>query len=122
VIVSFGWNYSSTLADWRFHPGVDLQAAEGAAVRAALGGLVTKVDDSFERGVHCVIDHGGGIVTVYGSLKTCAVQAGQSVSRGQIIGTVGNSCPAEVALGPHLHFELLDGTQAIDPSSYWPNP
>jgi|GEM_PF-2455833 len=120
VITEFGWQFSATMADWRFHPGVDLQAADNTTVRAALAGNVLRVDDSYDLGIHCVIDHGGGVHTVYGSLKTCSVQAGQAVTKGQAIGTVGTSAATGGTLGPHLHFELQDGGEAQDPVPYWP--
>lgn len=118
-ILAFGWQYSTTLADWRFHEGVDIQAAEGATVRAVLAGKVIKVDDSFNLGLYCVVDNGGGVKTVYGSLKTCAVQAGQQIKQGAAVGSVGMSAAAEAAAGPHLHLEVWDGEQALNPEEYW---
>ncbi len=119
TILAFGWQYSTTLADWRYHDGVDIQAAEGTTVRAILGGSVTEVDDSFDLGLYCVIDSGGGVETVYGSLKTCAAQVGQQVKQGAVIGSVGVSATAEAASGPHLHLELWDAGEAVDPEQYW---
>jgi murein DD-endopeptidase MepM/ murein hydrolase activator NlpD len=120
LLTGFGWQYSVTLADWRHHPGVDLQAAEGSAARAALGGRVAATGASFERGIFAVIDHGGGVKTVYGSLADLLVKTGDAVAAGQEVGKVSTTAEAEVALGPHLHFELQDGATALDPTPYWP--
>ncbi len=119
TILPFGWQYSTTMGDWRFHSGVDIQAAEGTPVRAVLPGKVTKVDDSFELGLYCTIDNGGGVKTVYGSLKTCAVQAGQQVKQGDTIGSAGTSAVTEAALGPHVHLEIRDAEQALAAEDYW---
>jgi len=119
VILDFGWQYSDTLADWRFHPGVDLQAPEGTAVRAALAGKVTEVAEGFEYGLAVRIDHGGGVYTVYGQLGEAAVKVGQSVTKGQTLGAVGAPAGVELDSGAHLHFELIDGEDALDPKEYW---
>ncbi|MDP2872879.1 MAG: M23 family metallopeptidase [Bacillota bacterium] len=118
VLLGYGWQFNATLNDWRYHGGVDLQVAEGTAVRAALAGTVAAVGDSFDLGLSVVIDHGGGVRTVYGSLKSVAVNAGQNVTRAQEIGKAGSTAEAESALGPHVHFELLDGGEPIDPTMY----
>lgn len=120
VVLGQGWQFSTTFGDWRFHPGVDIQAAAGSEVRAALAGAVVAVDDSYELGLYCTIDCGGGIEAVYGGLKTCVVQVGQEVDQGQIIGRVGDNAPSEPNVGAHLHFELRDGDEALDPETYWP--
>jgi murein DD-endopeptidase MepM/ murein hydrolase activator NlpD len=118
VLLGYGWQFSTTMNDWRYHAAVDLQVAEGTAVRAALAGKVTSVGDSFELGLYMVIDHGGGIKTVYGSLKSASVKVGQTVAKGQEIGKAGVSAEAESSSGPHLHFELLDGQEQVDPTPY----
>lgn len=118
VLLGYGWQFSTTMNDWRYHAAVDLQVAEGTAVRAALAGTVVSVGDSFELGLHLIIDHGGGIKTVYGSLKSASAKAGQAVAKGQEIGKAGISAETESASGPHLHFELLDGQEQVDPTPY----
>jgi len=119
LLVDFGWQYSTTLEDWRFHPGVDIQAAEGTGVRAALAGKVVHVLETFEYGLTVRIDHGAGYATVYGQLKSSSVKAGDVVSQGAQIGIVGSPAGIELEDGPHLHFELLSGQEALNPQDYW---
>lgn len=119
VTMGCGWQYSTTLEDWRFHPGVDIQAPEGTAVRAALAGRVIDVSESFEYGLTVTIDHGAGHVTVYGQLEGNRVKVGDSVSRGQQIAAVGSPAGVELEDGPHLHFELWTGELSADPEDYW---
>lgn len=118
VLLGYGWQFSTTLNDWRYHAAVDLQAPEGTAVRAALAGRVAVVGDSFDLGLYVILDHGGGIRTVYGSLKSVTVKTGQAVARGQELGKAGTSAETESQSGPHVHFELLDGGEPLDPTPY----
>jgi murein DD-endopeptidase MepM/ murein hydrolase activator NlpD len=72
-------------------------------------------------GVVVVIDHGGGIKTVYGNLASDKlVQKGQGVKKGQVIGAVGKTAPYEIEDPPHLHFEVLKGGSSIDPERFLP--
>lgn len=119
VTLDFGWQYFTTLEDWRFHPGVDIQAPEGTAVRAALSGIVADVAETFEYGLKVRIDHGAGYTTVYGQLGSNSVDVGDSVSQGQQIGVVAGPAGVELEDGPHLHFELWSGDSALDPHEYW---
>jgi murein DD-endopeptidase MepM/ murein hydrolase activator NlpD len=63
-------------------------------------------------GLHVVIDHGGGLSSLYGHLDTALVMTGDFVTAGQVIGTVGSSGNAT---GPHLHFEIRRDGIAEDP-------
>lgn len=86
--------------------GVDLAAPSGSAVNAAAGGtvIVSRVGGwNGGYGNYVVIDHGNGVQTLYAHLSTDAVSVGETVSRGQNIGTVGNTGQAT---GYHLHFEV----------------
>ncbi len=111
--------YSETLADWRTHDGVDITAAAGASVLAACSGTVTAVTDDALMGTTVVIDHADGYQTTYASLETQpAVEIGDSVSAGQIIGTVGTTASAESAQGPHLHFSVCKDGDAVAPDVF----
>jgi murein DD-endopeptidase MepM/ murein hydrolase activator NlpD len=61
-----------------------------------------------------MINHGNGIVTLYGHMNSIGVSYGQTVSKGQSIGTVGAT---GVATGPHLHFEIRSGGTCLDPEA-----
>jgi peptidoglycan DL-endopeptidase CwlO len=95
-----------------WHSGIDLAAARGTPVRATLPGIVTVIVSATGYGLHVVIDHGGGLSSLYGHLDTVLVNSGDDVVVGQVIGTVGSSGNAT---GPHLHFEIRRDGIAEDP-------
>jgi murein DD-endopeptidase MepM/ murein hydrolase activator NlpD len=95
-----------------WHSGIDLAAARGTPVIATLPGIVTVIVSATGYGLHVVIDHGGGLSSLYGHLDTVLVESGDGVVAGQIIGFVGSSGNAT---GPHLHFEIRRDGIAEDP-------
>ena len=86
-----------------WHSGIDLAAARGTPVMATLPGIVTVVLSATGYGLHVIIDHGGGLSSLYGHLNTAIVVSGDYVDAGEVIGTVGSTGNAS---GPHLHFEI----------------
>ena len=85
---------------------------------AASSGTVLSVEDDALMGTTVTLEHGGGYQTTYASLQADpAVEVGDSVSAGQIIGVVGTA-PAEAAQGPHLHFSVEKDGDAVDPEAY----
>lgn len=111
--------YDTTMADWRTHDGIDVQAEEGAAVKTAAAGTVQSVTDDELMGTTVVIDHEGGYSTRYSSLqKDVPVTAGQQVVAGEVIGRVGTTSAAESQMGPHLHFSVSRDGAVIDPRDY----
>ena len=111
--------YDTTMADWRTHDGIDVQAEEGAAVKTAAGGTVQSVTDDELMGTTVVIDHEGGYSTRYSSLqKDVPETAGQQVVAGEVIGRVGTTSAAESQMGPHLHFSVSRDGAVIDPRDY----
>ena len=100
--------YDATLGDWRTHDGIDIQAPAGT---------VLSVEEDHRLGTTIVVDHHNGFVTTYASLQPdTAVLAGDSVSAGGIIGTVGNTSLSEAGLGAHLHFAVTENGEAVDPA------
>ena len=111
--------YDPTMADWRTHDGIDVQADEGAAVKTAAGGTVQSVTDDELMGTTVVIDHEGGYSTRYSSLqKDVPVTQGQQVAAGEVIGYVGSTSAAESRMGSHLHFSVSRDGAVIDPHDY----
>ena len=109
-------SYNQTTRDWRVHNGVDFAAAAGTAVTAAADGEVYTVYEDDQMGMTVVIRHEGGYTTRYSSLGAdVAVSAGQPVSMGQTIGTVGTSALMENALGDHVHFAVTKDDEPVDP-------
>ena len=122
VVAAFSMDqllYNETLEDWRTHDGMDIAAAEGSSVLAASDGTVVAVDDDVLMGTTVVIEHSGGYHTLYANLQSPpVVKAGDAVTAGQLIGTVGTTAAAESAQGPHLHFSVtLDG-EPVDPAAF----
>lgn len=122
TLADFGIIQSVTLGDWRQHDGIDIQAARGASVTAAADGVVTSVEKRNDIGTTVVIDHGGGLSTVYGCLLVTGRQAGDRVKAGDEIGKVGNSGLFEVGLGDHLHFEVRRDGTAVPPGDWLKGP
>lgn len=106
--------YSATLGDMRIHTGLDIACEEGTSVSAAGNGKVTSVDESSTLGTVMTIEHNGGITTKYASLKDVKLKAGDTVSAGDIIGTV-TAVPSECADQSHLHFEAYKNGHPADP-------
>ena len=104
---------------WKFHSGIDIGASGGTNVVAAAAGTVIKSMDYGNTGYgECImIDHGGGIVTLYGHMRrgTRRVAVGDTVAAGQVIALVGST---GTSTGPHLHFEVIVNGSTVDPLGY----
>jgi uncharacterized SAM-binding protein YcdF (DUF218 family) len=111
VTSTFGWRFN------RWHAGVDFAADHGEAIFAAATGTVLFVGDLELYGRVVALEHGGGYATVYGHLSTIAVEPGEEVAGGHLVGTAGASGNA---FGPHLHFELRCAGEPIDPLPHLP--
>ena len=111
--------YDETMGDWRTHDGLDIQAAEGDAVKTAADGTVVEVLDDELMGTTVIIEHAGGYTTQYSSLQEDPpVGKGEEVFAGDIIGYVGATAAAERTMGPHLHFSVFKNDQIVDPAEY----
>ena len=109
--------YDATLGDWPPHAGIHNPPPAGPAVGAPAAGTVLSVEEDHRLGTTIVVDHHNGFVTTYASLQPdTAVLAGDSVSAGGIIGTVGNTSLSEAGLGAHLHFAVTENGEAVDPA------
>ncbi len=116
-VESMVWN--STLGRYSAHMAIDFYADEGTAVMAVYDGVVESVENSLIYGVTITIDHGNGLKTVYNSLADGdAVVEGQAVKQGDIIGEVSVTNRQEHGLGAHLHFEVFENGNKIDPVKY----
>ena len=115
ITSEFGWRTHPITGDQRFHSGLDIGGDYGIPVHAAQGGTVTYAGWISGHGNTVIIDHGGGITTLYGHNQSLAVSEGQSVSQGQTIsycGSTGNST------GPHCHFEVRQNGEPVSPYGY----
>ena len=112
-------SYNQTTRDWRVHNGVDIVAQSGTQVVAAADGEVYTVYEDGEMGMTVVIRHDGGYTTKYASLAdTVSVSAGQTVTMGQPIGSVGSTALMESALGDHVHFSVTLNDEPLDPEEF----
>lgn len=108
--------YNEVLGDWRTHDGIDIAADTGCSVSAASGGTVSSVGTG-TYGKTVTIDHGDSLVTVYAQLSEVNVSQGDTVSTGDVIGTIGEST-GENTREPHLHFEVLRDGKPEDPEEF----
>lgn len=120
-----GYNNLSSVFGKRTHPisgktkshnGIDIPAPAGTPVLAANSGVVISAEYSTSYGNLVVIDHGGGVLTYYAHNTKLLVSVGQTVSKGEIIATVGTT---GYSTGNHLHFEVQVNGQAVDPMGYF---
>lgn len=111
--------YNAALEDWRTHNGVDLAAELGDPVLAAMDGEVLEVKDDLLLGTTVTINHGEGLMTIYGNLShDVAVEQGQAVKAGDAIGCVGNTAAGEWNEGNWIHFAVEQDGEMVDPTEY----
>ena len=112
-------SYNETTRDWRVHGGMDLAAEAGTPVKAAADGEVYTVYEDDRMGMTVVLRHQGGYTTHYASLaQDVPVKAGDKVTLGQTIGTVGTTALMESALGDHVCFRVTLNGDVIDPAEF----
>ena len=115
VTSSFGEREDPFNGEGAFHSGIDIAAPYGSPVRASADGDVTATRMATGYGREITIDHGHDLLTVYGHLSAMIVVPGQHVTRGQIIGYVGQSGRST---GPHLHYEVRVHMVPVNPHKY----
>ena len=98
------------------HAGIDFPAETGTPVLAAADGTVTGAGFTAGYGNYVIIDHEEGCSTVYAHMEDILTEVGETVKKGDQIGTVGSTGRST---GPHLHFELRIDGEPVDPSEYW---
>lgn len=113
----FGWRKHPILKKWIFHEGTDFAAETGMDIVTTSDGVVERVIKSKKGyGNRIVINHGYGYKTVYAHLSTIKVKRGQEVTRGDVIGFVGNTGRST---GPHLHYEVLVNNRPVNPQMFF---
>lgn len=115
VSSEFGYREHPVQGEERFHYGVDLAADSGSAIACFADGSVTAVGESNSYGKYLIVAHEGGLATLYAHCSAILVSSGSAVKRGQEIARVGET---GMATGPHLHFELHDGSTYLNPTYY----
>jgi murein DD-endopeptidase MepM/ murein hydrolase activator NlpD len=112
---SFGQRQDPINGEGAFHSGLDIEAPYGTPVRAAADGDVEDAAMGAGYGREVVLNHGHDVVTVYAHLSSIVSMPGEHVTRGQIIGYVGQSGRAT---GPHLHYEVRVHNVPVNPYKY----
>ena len=103
---------------WRSHTGLDIADGKtGTPVMAADSGVVIYAEPYGGYGNAIIVDHGKGFSTLYGHLSKIGVKEGDKVNKGQVIGNVGST---GYATGPHLHFEIRQNGETVNPLPYLP--
>lgn len=113
----FGWRTHPIFGTQIYHSGIDIAADYGVPILAADGGVVIYAGWMDGYGYAVIIDHGGGISTLYGHSSELLVSEGQRVNKGQTIALVGST---GYSTGPHVHFEVRKDGSPVSPFNYLP--
>jgi murein DD-endopeptidase MepM/ murein hydrolase activator NlpD len=111
----FGPRVHPILGTTRMHNGVDMNAAQGEPIKAAASGTVMFAGVKGGFGNTIMIDHGGGMVTLYAHQSRLGASVGQKVTAGGTIGYIGST---GLSTGPHLHFEVRINGVPKNPANY----
>ena len=111
--------YNQTLGLYSGHKAIDFGAQEGATVVCVYEGVVESITTSKVDGVTVTVNHGNGLKTVYNSIEVREdLLEGMTLLKGDIIGEVSTSNKTESLDGAHLHFEVIENGEKIDPERY----
>ena len=111
----FGYRYHPISGRYKYHAGMDIGASYGSNVVATQSGTVIRSSWYGGYGYCVMIDHGNGLVSLYGHNSSLKVSSGQHVSQGQVIAKVGST---GYSTGPHCHFEVRKNGNPTDPMKY----
>lgn len=115
ITSGFGGRSSPTEGASSNHKGIDIGASSGSDIVAAADGTVTISTYSYSAGNYIMINHGGGVSTVYMHCSKLLVSVGETVKKGQVIAKVGST---GYSTGPHLHFGVRVNGAYVNPSQY----
>lgn len=117
VTSEYGYRVHPVYGSRRLHAGIDIGAAGGTPIASSNGGVVIFAGRQGGYGNTIIVDHGGGITTLYAHQSRLGASVGQAVNRGDIIGYVGAT---GTATGNHLHFEVRVNGSPTNPRNYLP--
>lgn len=112
ITSGFGMRFHPVIGRYKLHTGVDIACPIGTPIHAAAGGVVILAGWGGAYGNCVIIDHGGGVTTLYGHQSRLAVRSGSAVRQGQIIGYSGST---GWSTGPHCHFEVRKHGSPVNP-------
>ncbi len=111
----YGNRFHPVLKKWKLHTGVDLAAATGTPIKAVASGKVIVSATLSGYGKTIIIDHGGGISTLYGHNSALLFSVGKTVAKGEVIAKAGST---GLSTGPHCHFEVRSNGSPVDPMKW----
>lgn len=111
----FGYREHPLEGEERFHYGIDLAADTGTAIQCFADGTVTALGESSSYGQYLIVTHAGGYSTLYAHCSKLIASSGSDVEKGETIAEVGETGNTT---GPHLHFELHQGSMYLNPIYY----
>ena len=115
----FGWRVWSNGRETDFHKGVDFACARGTPIYASNSGTVILHRNSPSYGLYLIVDHGGGVTSLYAHCSKLLVKTGDVVIKGDKIAEVGSTGDST---GNHLHFSILEDGVHVDPAKYVSEP
>ena len=115
ITSGFGYRMHPILGYQKFHSGLDFGSDSGSTIRSAAAGVVIYAQWYGGYGNTVIVDHGSGFTTLYGHAEGFYVAEGATVQKGQPIAAVGST---GLSTGPHLHFEVRQNGEPIDPVPY----
>jgi len=115
VTSPFGMRFHPVLHRYKLHTGVDFGVGTGTPIHSAGNGVVVHAGWWGAYGNAVIVDHGGGITTLYGHMSRVSARRGQVVQRGTVLGLVGST---GWSTGPHCHFEVRKNGVPVNPMSY----
>ena len=118
VTSTFGMRLHPILGYTRMHYGIDFGASYGTKIYASDGGVVITSEESYSYGNYVMIAHGNGRYTLYAHMSQRLVSVDDVVAQGDVIGYVGAT---GYATGPHIHFEIYENDERVDPLQFFSN-
>ena len=115
ITSKYGMRVHPITGAYKLHTGMDVGAPTGASFVASANGIVTKATYNSAYGNMVIIDHGGGVQTLYAHGSEIIAQVGQIVSKGAEVLKVGST---GYSTGPHAHFEIRINGQTVNPQEY----
>lgn len=119
VVSKYGMRLHPIFRKWKMHTGIDIDGNYGASIIAANKGTVILAGYVTGYGNRVVIDHGGGITTLYAHCSRILVRVGNQVKTGEVIAKIGST---GYSTGPHLHFEVRENGKTTDPLKGYVSP
>ena len=112
--------YFPTLDQYKLSPAISVKAVEGAPVLASVQGTVYEIEENVQTGTTVTMELGSGYQAIYGQLKDLAVEEGQTVEKGTVIGYIAAPTKYYSEEGSNLYFAMKKDREPIDPIAYLP--